>query len=400
MPESDRTAIQYDLIWTGDYNGMASADFGDNSVEAVRTFQKRNGDKDTGILTPDERSKLADSARSKRERTGWRIIDDGATGARLGIPSKLLPQSSQRDAGTHWQSVHGEVQVDTFRVAAEGTTLASVLDRMKKDFPKRAVEYQVLKPDFFVISGLQNGVKKFYTRAQIKNHDVRGVTILYDLSMEYQLESIAVTMSNAFAGFPSGQILDTAEPAPPRDVEYATGIVVSAAGDVVTDRRAVDDCKFVVVQGRGHAERIAEDTSSDLALLHVADAKDLVSAPVAGALGDVVDVTLIGIADPQAQNGGGAVSTVKAHVVAGRGQSRAIERLPALGFAGAAAVDGEAKLLGMVRSPGGAAGTQAAMVPAEAIRMFLYAHGIAPTNGRISIDDAKASVVRLICVRK
>jgi hypothetical protein len=40
------------------------------------------------------------------------------------------------------------------------------------------------------------------------------------------------------------------------------------------------------------------------------------------------------------------------------------------------------------------------MVPAEAIRTFLYAHSIAPANGRASMDDAKASVVRVICVRK
>ena len=86
-----------------------------------------------------------------------------------------------------------------------GTTIASVLQQMKKDAPNRATEYQVVKPDFFVVSGLQSGVKKFYTRAQIKGEDVRGVTVLYDLALEPQVEPVAIAISNGFVGFPAAQ---------------------------------------------------------------------------------------------------------------------------------------------------------------------------------------------------
>ena len=40
------------------------------------------------------------------------------------------------------------------------------------------------------------------------------------------------------------------------------------------------------------------------------------------------------------------------------------------------------------------------IVPADAIRMFLYAQSIAPASGSANLDAAKASVVRVICVRK
>src|SRR5258708_39647780 len=50
MPETERRTIQSDLIWTGDYNGMVSADFGDSSVAGGKSFQKRNGGRETGIL--------------------------------------------------------------------------------------------------------------------------------------------------------------------------------------------------------------------------------------------------------------------------------------------------------------------------------------------------------------
>ena len=99
MPEAERKAIQADLIWTGDYNGLIDTDFGDNSVAAVKTFQKRNGGKETGLLNPDERSKLADSARIKRQNAGWRVVDDQVTGARLGVPGKFVPRRRRPAAG-------------------------------------------------------------------------------------------------------------------------------------------------------------------------------------------------------------------------------------------------------------------------------------------------------------
>ena len=395
MPESERMTIQSDLIWTGAYNGIVGAEFGDNSVGAVKTFQKRNGGKETGILNPDERAQLAESARNKRAAAGWRVVDDRTTGARLGVPTKLVPQSAPAGSGTHWQSARGEVQVETFRAA--GTTLAAVLERQRREPANRRVEYQVVKPDFFVVSGQQGGVKKFYVRAEVKDTEVRGVTILYDVAMETTVDRIVVAMSSAFSGFPSAPAAVAAGAR--RDVEYASGIVVSARGHIVTDRQAIADCRFVVIPGLGHAERVAED--ADLALLRVNGAKDVVPVALAGDAGEASDATLVGIADPERQGGGGAVTTVKARVLAATGAARALEPAPAAGFSGAAALDGAARFLGMVdlRPPSGP-DAQAAMVPAETIRAFLRAQSVAPANGPMNLDGAKASVVRVICVRK
>lgn len=397
MPEHERMTIQADLIWTGDYNGIIDTDFGDNSVAAVKTFQKRNGGRETGLLNPDERAKLSESAHAKREHAGWRMVDDRATGARVGVPGKLVPQSAPSGSGTRWQSSRGEVQVETFRIAAAGT-LASVFERVKKEPANRRPEYQVLKGDFFVVSGMQGGVKKFYVRGQIKGDEVRGVTILYDKALETTMDRIVVAVSNAFIGFPSAQAAVATGAAPRRPVEYATGIVVSKAGHIVTNRSAVEDCQFVVIPGLGNAVRVAEDKAGDLALLQVFAARDLTPAALAEP-GRGSDVTLIGIADPQTQDGGAAVSTLKARLLAATGPTQPIEPAPVLGFAGAAALDGEAKFVGMVDFHG-PTGAQAAMVPAETIRAFLSAQSIAPANGRGSLDDAKASVVRVICVRK
>ena len=45
MPVAEKIAIQSDLIWTGDFNGVPSADFGERAIEAVKAFQDRMGSK-------------------------------------------------------------------------------------------------------------------------------------------------------------------------------------------------------------------------------------------------------------------------------------------------------------------------------------------------------------------
>ncbi len=131
-------------------------------------------------------------------------------------------------------------------------------------------------------------------------------------------------------------------PPPKRKVEYGTGIVVSPDGHIVTDRQVIDGCNVIVISGYGNADTQAEDKTTDLALIRVYGAPDLV--PVAlnsdGAKGP--DLTLVGIADPQNQGGGSAISTASAQL---RGD--ALEPAPQRGFSGAAALDGQGQFVGM-----------------------------------------------------
>jgi hypothetical protein len=49
---------------------------------------------------------------------------------------------------------------------------------------------------------------------------------------------------------------------------------------------------------------------------------------------------------------------------------------------------------------GSTAAAQAAFVPAATIRKFLTAGNVTPQDGSAGVDAAKASVARVICVRK
>jgi peptidoglycan hydrolase-like protein with peptidoglycan-binding domain len=400
---ADRMAIQLDLAWSGDYNGLVNGEINDKTTAAIKTFQRDRKFKETGVLNTQERALLAAAAKAKQAQVGWSLVEDAVTGARIGLPTKQVPNKTQNKNGTRWSSAQGQVQVETFSIRDPGTTLAAVYEQQKKEPATRKLEVNFLRPDFFILSGMQN-LKKFYVRAEIKDGEVRGMTVLYDQATETIMDPVVVVMSSAFTPFPGVSGVALTSPIPKRKVEYGTGIVVSTAGHILTDRQVTKGCNVIVVSGYGDADRQAEDKSADLALLRIYGAPDLMPATFGAEAPKGPDVTLVGIADPQSQGGSGAISATTAKA---RGET--VEPAPQLGFSGGAALDGQGRLVGIValRTPVvakvGAAGSQpqATLVPGPTIRTFLEAQKLAPVaTGRPGIDAAKASLVRVICVRK
>jgi len=181
--------------------------------------------------------------------------------------------------------------------------------------------------------------------------------------------------------------------------------VVGDDGSIVADRQVTDGCLVVAIAGYGNADRIVEDKDHDLALLRIYGARGL--KPLGLGNGPAKSsVELTGIADPQNQGGGAAVASVKALIAqVGAGNDLALSPAPALGFSGAAALDSEGKFAGvaLLKSvlvagpPNAPPAAQAALVSADTVRDFLKANGVTAAGGS---TDAKASVVRVICVRK
>ena len=398
MGQAERLALQSDLAWVGQYNGAITGDVSERMVNAIKEYQKLKGGKPTVVLNPQERAVLADTARRKQESVGWKLVTEPVSGARLGIPTRLVPQQSSDGTGSKWSSPTGTVQVVLSRRKEASPTSAALADREKKE-PGRTVDYSVVKPDFFVLSGLQN-LKKFYIRGTFKGDEVRILTILYDQATENTVEPVVIAMSSAFTPFPATQ---AAAPAPRRSVDYGTGIIATQDGAIITDREVSDGCVALTIPGFGHAERVAEDKERGLALLRIYGARGLKPLALSGGSARS-SIDIVGIADPQSQGGGAAISTVKAQLAGVGSGDAALAPAPGLGFSGGAALDGDGRFAGItLLKPGLLAGTamipatQAVMVSAEATRAFLKAHGVTPDGTSL---DAKAATVRVICVRK
>jgi hypothetical protein len=217
------------------------------------------------------------------------------------------------------------------------------------------------------------------------------------------MDPLVAPMSSAFVPFATGFTGPGAAGPARRMVEYGTGVFVSSIGHVLTDLHLIEGCNVIALPGLGNAERVATDSSGELALLRLYGVRNLTPIGMLGGSPGGTNVTLVGIADPQTQGGGAAISAVSARL--GSAETSALETPPAPGFSGAAALDAQGRFAGvavvkapLVAGPGGA--PQAAIVPAERIRNFLEANYIAPSSGAAGVDAAKASVTRVICVRK
>src|SRR5581483_7174539 len=159
--------------------------------------------------------------------------------------------------GSRWMSKQGQINIETFRL--HEAALAALFDDEKK-VRHRAVEHSALKPDSFVICGMQ-GLKRFVELVQANGSELRGVTIMFDQATEGMMAPIAATMAGAFQGFP-----DRAASPPPglkRGVEYGTAIVVSERGHLIASAQLTDQCQSITVPGLGHAERLAVDGNND-----------------------------------------------------------------------------------------------------------------------------------------
>src|ERR1700722_2540474 len=265
MARGERLALQSDLAWVGQYNGAITGEVSERMVAAIKEFQKSQGGKPTGALNPKERIDLAEIAKRRQDNAGWKIVTDPGTGARLGIPTRLTPQQSSDANGAKWSSSTGTIQIQLSRRKEANPTTAKLAEHERKEPAGRAIDYTVVKPDFFVLSGLQ-GLKKFYLRGTFRGDEVRILTILYDQATENTVEPVVIAMSSAFNPFPSGAL---GGPPPRRTVEYGTGIVVADDGSIVADRQVTDGCLAIAIGGYGNADRIAEDKDHDLALLRI-----------------------------------------------------------------------------------------------------------------------------------
>ena len=100
-------------------------------------------------------------------------------------------------------------------------------------------------------------------------------------------------------------------------------------------------------RGSRRCRPVAEDNDSGLALLRVYGKRDLSPLALAPDASKKGDITLMGIPDPKEQNGGKKLTEIKARLANGN----AIELrqpVPMAGFSGAAALDPQGQVLGLM----------------------------------------------------
>lgn len=275
LPETERKAIQTDLIWTGHFNGAVSGSYGPLTFRAINASKDGRGPAD-GLLSAADRGALAKAAQAARDDVGFRVITDDKTGVRIGIPTRVLPKrDATHSSGSRWQSEDGKVTLDTSALPP-GSELGTLFERATaSNVPGRKITYKLLRPDFFVVTG-ETATGRFYRRLSVGSTGLRGFSIGYDKALAANVDKLVIAIAASFEPFPTGPGPGDAiaggasQPASPQaasrsNARYGVGLVI---GDrlALSAAAAVEGCPNVRVGGRPARLR-AKDDASGLVLL-------------------------------------------------------------------------------------------------------------------------------------
>jgi hypothetical protein len=191
LPEATRKAAQDALVWLGFYNGVNDGDFGKRTRDAILAFEASVKAPADGALSPAALKILLAAAQRARDETGFQVVSDPRSGARIGAPLRLI-------------SPRAGARLD-FASSADAD-LSGLYARLSAPTATRKVVYKAIKPDaFFVVSG-QDGAAMFYTRFDknaTANPPTRGFTFSYPAARAAQLGRVAIAVANSFEPFPT-----------------------------------------------------------------------------------------------------------------------------------------------------------------------------------------------------
>ncbi len=203
LDEAERKAIQNELIWTGDFNGVAGGEFGKRTYDAMLAFERRTRSPAAdGILNPAERGMLQRDAKAARDGQRWTQVRDDKTGVSLGLPMAVLTQKVAVEIGQVYRSADGSVSVEMASIRNTDTgALQTLFDQLRADKPGRKVTYRLSRPDWFVVSG-EEGPRRFYTRIASGPAGLRGYTFRFPAAEAARYERLMIAMANSFEPFP------------------------------------------------------------------------------------------------------------------------------------------------------------------------------------------------------
>ena len=404
MPLTERLAIQSDLIWSGDYNGGVNGEFGDRAIAAVKTFQKRNKGKETGILTPAGAQTLA-ALRSRSKQDTGRL----ASWSRIPTLRRRTARHSGQAraairAGHHRQPLvvgarrgaDRDLPRERWRAHAHG-----IVRGTEEEAAKRRVEYNVLAagflralrhagPEEILCARPSQGQRSARHDRAVRPGDGRHHAAGRGRDVE-RIRAVQRKPSTAPAK---------------RKVEYATGIVVSQAGHVVTERQAHRRLPGASSWRDSAMPTGSPRTRPPTSPCCASTARNL--KPLA-ALGRCAEKRR---ADPDRHRRSAGPGRARNAVTAGtrscagsKARGSLLDAAPSRGFAGAR----RARRPGPVRRHGRHVRAKSAGPPVQrrSARSGRHhpeipggARACSRRSAAASADAAKAAVVRVICVRK
>ena len=436
MSEADRKAVQDALGWLGLYNGAVDGAFGKRTRDSILAYQKSLNATADGVVSDPQLAALKAAAQKARAAVGFELVDERASGVRIGAPLKILDKIAMIGDAVTLEKAGGSVALAFAHRIGADADLAALYAKLTADEKGRKISYKAMKADeFFAVAGELSG-RKFYTRyakapaSWPAGPELRGFTFSYPGDEAAELDKVALAIANSFEPFSSSSTsLDAATARAPsgltwRDIvkvapaiaaadsadkTLASALELTATGLIVAPGQALTalpeaDCANATVDGKA-AKTLRADASSGLTLLGGDFGAGAEPPRFGAAFADLVVLSF----EPGATPG---KATLEASVATPTGEgAQAIVAALAKSASGAPAFDRRGALEALVapikgepkRVAGVALAEPHAVIALDVIARFLGAAGAeapadAPALGAGDLArEKRASIVTIVC---
>ena len=195
LPARDRNEAFLELMATGDFNAMASDQFGTRLYDATASFQSQHGFQPSGVLTAATRAALSDVGGRIFNSWGLEFLNHPFASAAVAVPSGFGFGSSTTAHGLALENRRRTMSVSFAFFADSEATLQSVFDNLTRQTPGRRVDMQVLRPDFLAVAGATDTTGN-YSRYIPVPGGIAGFTLSWNPGAYPNAGRIAVVMAN------------------------------------------------------------------------------------------------------------------------------------------------------------------------------------------------------------
>ncbi len=268
LPARDRNEIFLELMATGDFNAMASNEFGGRLYDATASFQAKQGLDPTGVLTPETQRTLSAVGGRIFNSWGFEFLDHPFAPASVVVPGRFGLSRSPTQHGFALENSRRTMSVDFSFFPDSEATLASVFGNLTRTASGRRVDMKVIRPTFLAVAGGTDKTST-YSRYIVVRGGVAGFTLSWNNDAFPNGVRVAVVMANEL--YPrhmvsdSGQQADIFEalpgdsdpfdpPAPPDAMSFSGSTPTNAGADTVGQ---------AILQTKQDAQRAAAQVEAD-----------------------------------------------------------------------------------------------------------------------------------------
>jgi hypothetical protein len=267
LPARDRNEIFLELMATGDFNAMASSEFGGRLYDATASFQAKHGIESSGVLTPETRQALSGVGGRVFNSWGFEFLDHPFAPASVVVPGRFGLARSPTQHGFALDNRNHTMRVDFSFFADNEATLSTVFDNLTRTAAGRRVDMKVIRPTFLAVAGGTDKTSS-YSRYIVVRGGIAGFTLSWNNDAFPNGVRVAVVMANEL--YPRHMVSDTGQQAdifedlpsnaapdasaPPDSMAFSGSTPTNAGADTVSQ---------AVLQAKQDAQRRAAQEQAE-----------------------------------------------------------------------------------------------------------------------------------------